>query len=205
MARLRRSKTGFILGVALGCVDLVAWSSSCYAASDTDAAGDFSSSGTYWMLFKVFFFLIVIIGIFLLIVKFVARKNRSFQSARSVKSIGGVSLGQNKSVQVVEIGHSLYVLGVGNDVQLIGKIDDPDEVNYIRDNIYARTGSEFATISSVGNWFKSLKSKPQEEEDITTSFQQVFQEKMQGVANRKRQVDDLIRDQTHEDRLNDKR
>ena len=50
----------------------------------------------------------------------------------SIRSLGGVPLGQNKSIQIVEIGHSLFVVGVGENIQLLDKIIDADEVRISR-------------------------------------------------------------------------
>ncbi len=199
---LRTGKSGFALGTALVCSALWPWIPSCFADSG-EMESQFSYSG-----FKIFgqvaFYLILIIGIFFLIVKVISQKNKTYLSARSVKSIGGVPLGQNKSVQVVEIGSHLFVLGVGNDVQLLGKIEDPEEIAYIKENIHARVTADFAKLGSLGKWVKSLRSKPDEEEELSASFQHVFQQKMQGVTGRKKQIDDLIGEQNLDDRLNDK-
>ncbi|MDT2247325.1 flagellar biosynthetic protein FliO [Paenibacillus larvae] len=45
--------------------------------------------------------------------------------------MGGVPLGQNKSIQIVEIGQSLYIVGVGDNIQLLEKVDNPDQVALI--------------------------------------------------------------------------
>lgn len=181
----------------------------CFAGTD-DGVPDFSSStgSVYWMLFKVVGFLIVIIGIFLLIMRLVSQKNKLFQSGRSIKPIGGLGLGQHKSVQLVQIGKSLYVLGVGNDVNLVAKIDDPDEVQYIVEHFHAGASGEAGVFPGWGDWLKRVagKREPSEDLDVTPSFQAVFQEKMHKMANRKQQVDELMK-QDHEitnERLNDK-
>jgi flagellar protein FliO/FliZ len=164
-----------------------------------------SSWDSIRMVMWVIFCLILIIGLFFLIIKMVAQKNKMMMSGRSIKTIGGVSLGQNKSVQVVEIGHSLYVVGVGNNIQLISKIDDEDEVEYIRDHIQSRGTNEFPAFQSIGKWFKGLRNQQIiEEEDLSNSFQHVFQEKMERISNRKQRVDELFQNDNDDDRLNDK-
>ena len=63
--------------------------------------------------------------------RYVAKKNKGTMFGNSIRSLGGVPLGQNKSIQIVEIGHSLFVVGVGENIQLLDKIIDADEVAYI--------------------------------------------------------------------------
>lgn len=165
-----------------------------------DGLTEASSSGdTFWMLVRVVFVLIVIIGIFLLIMKVVAQKNKMFQSARSIKSIGGLGLGPNKSVQVVQVGRSLLVLGVGNDVELVAKIDDPEEIQYILEHMQPSAG-DFRGFPTIGEWFKRTVRRQGDPEDldVTPSFQAVFQEKMQRIANRQQKVDEVMgRDPDH--------
>jgi flagellar protein FliO/FliZ len=181
-----------------------------YAEGD-EGLPDIQSGGPgsiYWMMFKVVAFLVVIIGIFLLIMKVISQKNKIFQSGRSMKSIGGLGLGQNKSVQVIQIGNSLYVLGVGNDVKLVAKIDDPDEIQYITDNFHVSPTGNFKSFPTIGEWIKGLGGRKgrSEELEVTSSFQAVFQEKMQRMANRQQKVEEMISQdhETHNERLNDK-
>jgi len=190
----------------LSVTSLITCSAAFADTGNTTPFGDGGSGSVYWMLVKVIGFLAVIIAIFLFIMKFVAQKNRAFHSGRSIKPIGGLSLGQNKSVQVVQIGHSVYVLGVGTEVQLVDRIDDPEEIAYIEDNAYAG-GAAGQGFPSMGEWLKKLTNKtPKTEEwDVpsSSSFQAVFQEKIQRLSNRQKQVEELMVRQSQEERLKD--
>ncbi|MDF2924712.1 MAG: flagellar protein [Paenibacillaceae bacterium] len=190
----------------------VAWygtaAAACYAEAGDEILGGNSTGSVYMMLAQVVFFLLVIIGIFLFIMKIVSQKNKSFQSGRSIKSLGGLGLGQNKSVQLVQIGKSLYVLGVGNDVELVAKIEDQEEIEYIVEHLHAGTTREFKGFPTFGEWLKRLKGRQTRSEDldVTPSFQAVFQEKMQRMANRQQDLEDLMGQDNDilNERLNDK-
>lgn len=181
----------------------------CYA-QEGDKPPDFESFGTgsvFWMLFKVIGFLVIIIGIFLAIIKIVAQKNRGFHAGRSIKPLGGLGVGPNKSVQVVQIGRSLYVLGVGNDVELISKIDDPDEIEEIVSRIHSNVSGAGNGFPTVMEWWKGIrvrKNSTSEEWEDASSFQAVFQEKMQRLASRQKKVDEMIARENQDERLNDK-
>lgn len=179
----------FIAGIGAG-----AGGDFAYAEDLLQGSPDLGSSpSTFGMMLKVILFLVVIIGIFLFIMKILSQKNKMFQSSRSIKSIGGLGLGPNKSVQVVQIGNSLYILGVGNDVELVSRIDDPEEIQYIVEHMHAGSG-DFKGWMSFGGWMKNMaKPKGQAEDlDMTPSFQAVFQEKMQRIANRQKKVDEIM-------------
>jgi flagellar protein FliO/FliZ len=167
-----------------------------------------STADTMWMVVKVIFFLILIIGLFFVIIKFLSQKNK-YLFGRSLRSLGGVPLGQNKSIQVVEIGRSLYIVGVGENVQLMEKINDAEEVAYITEMLTAGSSANTVNFETFSGWLSKLRKKQDdsveiEESDITASFQQVFHNKMQHLSDRKKMVEDLLMDDKQNDRLNDK-
>lgn len=159
------------------------------------------------MVGKVIFFLIVIIGVFFVIMKGLAKRNQHPLFGRAIRTLGGVPLGQNKSIQIVEIGQSLYVVGVGDNIQLLEKIDQPDEVAHINELLTSSQAGN-PNLISFGKWLSKLsprKKAEDEEVELTSSFQQVFHDKLQQrVANRNRRVEDWLADEKTIDRLNDK-
>jgi flagellar protein FliO/FliZ len=161
---------------------------------------------TIKMIGQVMFFLILIIALFFVLIKFLAKKNQFSPFGRSIRSIGGVPLGTNKSIQIVEIGHSLFVVGVGENIQMLEKIDDPEEVAYVTE-LLTSAQSDQASFLSVGKWIEKLrgsKREIEEEVEITSSFQQVFHDKLQRVTTRNKNVEEWLSDQKQKDRLNDK-
>lgn len=180
----------------------LACATSGYAAAE-DAAPDVGNFDVYGMLFKVMGYLLLIVALFYVLIRFIAKKNRQYTTGRAIKNWGGVALGQNKSVQVVEIGHSLFVLGVGENVQLISQITDPEEVQHIRDHMQISQTVDLQSFESVGKWFQSLRKPKQTEEELPASFQQLFADKMKRVSSKGSRVEDLLDDENREDRLND--
>lgn len=209
MTRLVTKSLIWSLGLILS---VHAFSAICFAESNPGTVGpngspDLPGVGamdTFKMIFQVIFFLIVIIGLFLIIIKFLSKKNKFFSMGRSFRSLGGVPLGTNKSVQIVQLGNALYVIGVGENVQLLEKIDRPEDVESIKEMLSGpmKSGQDF---SSITEWFRRIKGKREEDEtEDIASFQQVFLNKMQNVTNRKKMVEDLLMENQKKDRLNDK-
>jgi flagellar protein FliO/FliZ len=73
-------------------------------------------------LVKLFFSLIFIILLIYLLLKFLATKTRKLQSRGPFVLLGGCVLAPNRSLQMVLIGNTVYLLGVGENVQLIRTI-----------------------------------------------------------------------------------
>ncbi|MEC0231556.1 flagellar biosynthetic protein FliO [Paenibacillus alba] len=171
-------------------------------ASDFPTTDSFDSFG---MIIKVIFFLVLIILLFFVLIRYVAKRNKGTMFGNSIRSLGGVPLGQNKSIQIVEIGHSLFVVGVGENIQLLDKINDADEVAYISELLTSSQDDRvgFGTLSKWLNKLSVRKKDIEEEVEITSSFQQVFHDKLQRVTNRNKDAHEWLSDQKQTDRLND--
>ncbi|WP_068774636.1 flagellar biosynthetic protein FliO [Paenibacillus sp. FJAT-26967] len=204
-----KKKAGKLLLVTAGLlVQLPFWSAVCYG---NPGPGFQSGQGTpgngaidsVLMIGKVIFFLILIIGLFYGIMKVLSKKN-SLRPHRTMQSLGGVPLGQNKSIQVVEIGNALYVVGVGDNIQLLEKIADPVEAAQLKDKITAQTQSAMDFVP-VGKIFDKIRRKPSagtvEEEELTPTFQQVFHDKLQQATKRNKHVEEWLQEENEQERL----
>jgi flagellar protein FliO/FliZ len=65
------------------------------------------------------------------LLKFINKKSMSYKSSQLVENLGGTSLGANRSVQIVKAGNKLLIVGVGENIQLLKEIDDPEEYSQI--------------------------------------------------------------------------
>jgi len=172
-------------------------------ANDVNSPLDFDGSEYGLTIFKVFIVLLVIIGMIILLIRFLAIKNRSYMSNRSVKTLSGVQLGQNKSIQIVEIGRTIYVIGVGDNVQMIDKIDQSEEIEHIKDSLHTNNnviGSK--QFAFLGHWVNKLtgSQRNEEENNNEVSFHEVFNQKMSQVSVRKSKVEEMLREQNEKDR-----
>lgn len=90
--------------------------------SDTqdDPVTTVSSVGT---LIKVILSLVVVVGGFLVLMRWLNARTQGVKSAQHLTHLGGVPLGKDRSVQLVKLGEQVYVLGVADSIQLIDRID----------------------------------------------------------------------------------
>lgn len=166
------------------------------AASDGIRTG--STTGYYLQLFNVLVVLVIIVALIVLLIRFLGRKNRGWMQGRSIRTLGAVGMGPNKSLQIVEIGGSIYVIGVGEDVRLVDKISDPAEVALIQAALEQESGTYNGALPP---FMKKLAAKlrketpPEEVElDDASSFHEVFESKLRSVPNRKEKVEELLRE-----------
>lgn len=148
--------------------------------------------------------LILIIGLIVLLIRFLAQKNNSWFSSRSIRHLGGVGLGQNKSVQMVKIGNCLYVVGVGEDVRLLEKIDEQEEIDAIFQSLNSAptlSGKGILAYLSKSINFRRQNSFPLDEKDpsAVSSFQEIFHNKMQQVSDQRQQLKNVLKDDNRTD------
>ena len=125
---------------------------------------------------------------------------------RSIRLLGGLTLGQNKSLQLVEIGNSLYLVGIGDNIQLIDKIDHPEQVAQILESFTGTEQTWNTRLPSLTEWIRTRKRPKQTNEADQLNFQEVFQNKLKVISNRKLTVEQLLADQTWENgRANDEK
>ncbi|EKN63679.1 flagellar biosynthetic protein FliZ precursor [Neobacillus bataviensis LMG 21833] len=88
---------------------------------------------------KFIFSFAAIIMLLLLFLKFLKAKSKQISSQSPVYSMGGHSLGGNRSLQLMMIGKTLYILGIGNDVQLLRTIEPGEEQDAILQSLVEET------------------------------------------------------------------
>ncbi|MFJ7667759.1 flagellar biosynthetic protein FliO [Lysinibacillus sp. NPDC097195] len=151
------------------------------AKEDTvvSAAGDVSA----WEYIKMVLALIFVVALFYGLMKFLNKRNLTFQRNQMVQNLGGLSLGAQKSVQLLQIGKSLYLVGVGEDVQLLREITDPQEVEallalYNEKQEFAATSPYIAEIFSKFNRKNKQNPSKVQQQD---SFGELFEKKISEI------------------------
>lgn len=90
----------------------------------TSSAADFSFGDIFRMIASLLF----VGAILYFLLQFLKKKNQAFQRGHIISNLGGTSVGSNKSIQIVKVGSKLYIVGVGENVQLLSEITDPEEI-----------------------------------------------------------------------------
>ena len=90
-----------------------------------DVENQSTSSFPLFIKFIGTFILVVALLIFLL--KFLSKRSRIIQANGPILPLGGHVLGNNRSMQVVLIGQTIYIIGVGETVTLVRTISQGEE------------------------------------------------------------------------------
>lgn len=124
------------------------------------------------MLFQLIGSLLLIVLLIYGVVKFIAVRT-NLQPSTPFRLIGGINLGQNKSVQMVEINKQLYLLGVGNEIRLLDKITDQGTIEEIL--VQANWLAENQRKQSWVPWLKRKTKKEEASTDFEVELNRVLQ------------------------------
>jgi len=155
--------------------------------------------------------LAIVIVLIVIVIKWLSQRNRAWGTNASLRSLGGIALGQNSSVQVIEVAGRVYIVGVGESVSLIDKLDDPEQARAVLEALEAKqqTGWMNNPIEMLIN--KLRKKQPDEaahnpvneQWNSTASFQQLLNNQMNMRSDRKKQLEDMLNDTKTNERLMD--
>ena len=129
---------------------------------------------------KVLFALGLVIGLLIFILKMLNRKNLAYQHNSLMKNLGGISVGTQKSVQLLQIGNRLYIIGVGEDISLIREIEDTEEMEQIL-SFYENKQQEMTTVPFLTEILSKLKPAKNIQSEQSASFNELFNEKLKNI------------------------
>lgn len=185
MPFLKQSVKGLLFVVVVLCFALVehehalakdcsvqeAMESEACASSDAEVEETAVATESPWVSgLKMIGALLVVIFFTCNAIEVINKRSRSFQEAKGLSLLSGVSLGGNRSVQLVRVGEKLLVIGVSDQVQLLDTIDDPDEMEAILKK--HQPEGEQGGLTQVLPWLKTADNQRQSSstfQDILTS------------------------------------
>ena len=168
----------------------------CYknpkACKDDTSAVDQKNQSTAvglsaWEYIKMGLALIFVIALLYGVLKFVNRRNNKYQQSQLMQNLGGISLGQQKSVQLLKIGKSLYLIGVGDDVNILKEVTDQDEKDYLL-NLYNEKQEITAQVPYIAEIISKFKGRHAEQEVDSSNddFNEELQKKLTDIQNNRR-------------------
>nr|WP_284143306.1 flagellar biosynthetic protein FliO [Metabacillus flavus] len=74
---------------------------------------------------------VFVVGLIYILFRIVSSRNKLVKPMTYLQTLGGTSLGQNRSIQLVKAGDEILLIGVGDSIQLLKVIENEDEVERI--------------------------------------------------------------------------
>jgi len=169
---------------------------------------DTLKAGSSWDLIWVLFVLGIIVGLIVLSLRFLAKRNRGWWMNRSLRSLGGLTLGTNKSVQIVEWNGRIYVLGIGDNVTLLESITDTDTVAaLLADHDVTEQAKAYPLPPWLRKWTGRNNTQGEQDSDPSappsSSFERTLENRLRELTERRQRVEKLMEERRAEDRTDE--
>ncbi len=132
------------------------------------------SASVIFNFVKMIFALLLVLALIYFILTILKKRNKLYQNHQELDNLGGISVGQNKSVQLVRIGDKVYILGVGDNVEMLQELTD----EHVKQALINQREKGNEAVPFLKNMFKkspssTLEGKSAKENiNFTTSLQQ---------------------------------
>ncbi|MFD1037975.1 flagellar biosynthetic protein FliO [Virgibacillus byunsanensis] len=93
-----------------------------------------STGSLIFNLIKLVLALLLVLGLIYGLLKFLNKRNKLFSKVKALENLGGISVGPSKSVQIIRIGSSYYVIGVGDNIEMLQEITDEEMIKDLNDD-----------------------------------------------------------------------
>ena len=156
-----------------------------------------SLSVTAFDFIKMFIALAFVLMLIYFLLKFVTKRNQLFQQGKSIVNLGGTSLGQNKSIQLIKVGNRVLVVGVGESISLLKEIEGEqerkkfiEEFEWKQEQVVV-SKSFLHTLTTFVNQSKKLNRVTK---DAQSSFSTTFKDQLEKVKKeRTNQLEEVKR------------
>ncbi|MDC3414125.1 flagellar biosynthetic protein FliO [Aquibacillus sp. 3ASR75-11] len=152
-----------------------------------------SNSSLFLDIVKLFLALILVLALIYFLLKFMNSKNKAFHKVRTLENLGGVGLGPNKSIQIVRIGDRVFVIGVGENVEMLSEITDESTKDALVNQNDVDTLRPMNVFSSLLSSSKSGAGKNGNKAD-QDGFQQLLRNELSRLKTGRRKIMDQHKD-----------
>ena len=104
--------------------------------------------------------------------RFINKKNKLQDKGNLVTNLGGTTIGSNRSVQIIKIGNSLYVVGVGENVQLLTQITNEEEKKQILNEHNQAVERVLAPADLLSKLYKNKRIQKKDQLPFVEQFKQ---------------------------------
>lgn len=156
---------------------------------------DSESGSLFFEIVKLFFALLLVLALIYLFLYFLKRRNKLGTRIQALENLGGITVGQNKSVQLVRLGDYIYLIGVGEEITLLQKIEDSALIEEILKE-KAEQAADFSA-STLLTGFKQKKNERSSEKN-TNDFKKMFHRELSSLQQNRKNIIDKHKEDNNE-------
>ena len=133
-----------------------------------------SNSSLFLDLVKMVFALLLVLALIYFFLKFINKRNTLHQQ-RALQNLGGISVGPSKSVQIIQVGSKYYLIGVGDNVEMLNEITDE---NLIEELVNDLEKDNIRFDNFLSNLSKISKKRKESTNSSEKNFKKMFSDEL---------------------------
>lgn len=154
--------------------------------NDDILSEDISTGSLIFGFVKSGLALLLILALIYLLLKFLNKRNKMYKQGKTLENLGGISVGQNKSIQIVRVGTKAYMIGVGENVALLQEINDEEVIS---DLLHDQETPENQVGNLLTSVFKPRDAKTESAQSKKQSdFKHMFTNELDKLKENRHQV-----------------
>ncbi|MTT32267.1 hypothetical protein GMB86_09650 [Terrilactibacillus sp. BCM23-1] len=153
-----------------------------------------NQTNVFLIFLKLIGALAIVLALIYVLYKLMLKRSKSYQEAGAIRNIGGVSVGNRRSIQLIRIGDEVLVVGVGENVQLLKEIDDRELIKTLtkkndEPDVFQRN------MKKMMGWTVD-KTQKKNHPTQSHSFQSIFSEKIKSLQiNREKHIEKVVKEE----------
>jgi flagellar protein FliO/FliZ len=161
------------------------------SSSTSVSEGNSTVGITAWDFIKMILATIFVVALLYFVLKFVNKKSSMFKKTQVIENLGGVPLGSNRSVQIIKIGNRLFIVGVGENVQLLKEIEDYEDYKEILSNYNNQLDQMIQPNEFFGKLMDKVSKRKKNSKGVSTvapPFQSMLQQQLDELAKERKKA-----------------
>lgn len=155
--------------------------------SELTSPDESKSDSLLFTIVKTFFALLLILALIYLLIKFLSKRNKLFHQIKALENIGGISVGQNKSIQIVRIGSKIYMVGVGENVEMLEEITDDEVKNELLHRDENDT-NDFSPSNLLPSFLQGKKDGNSSSNETKSNFKHHFSNELEKLKQNRKNI-----------------
>jgi flagellar protein FliO/FliZ len=131
---------------------------------------------------------IFVVALLYFMLKFINKKSKTYKSSQLVENLGGTALGNNRSVQLIKVGSRILVVGVGENIQLLKEIDNPEELNLLISDYNEKMQQLLQPSDIVTKVLQRRKNAGQQDERNGSQFHSLLSQQLEDITKGRKQL-----------------
>lgn len=143
-----------------------------------------------WDVAKMILATIFVIVLIYFLLKFIGKKNKGYQNNALIQNIGGTRVGANRSVQIIKAGDRVFIIGVGENVNLLKELEDNDARE-----ILTEYNNRLEQMTGPGDIVSKLlqRKKGVDKVEDRSPFSSILDKQLEDISLRRKQAYEEIK------------